>query len=67
MGTGGQRPLECSRSTSDCPDGEPAKGQKLLAPKALAAGPDGSVFLADYNLIRRILPDGTVDTLLKLK
>ncbi len=65
MGTGEQRPLDCF-SSGDCLDG-PATRQRLLGPKALTSGPDGSVFVADYNLIRKISPDGTATTLLKLK
>lgn len=63
MGDGQQRRLECS--SSECEG--PAKRKSLLGPKSLAVGPDGSIFVADYNLIRRIDPDGTVTTLLKIK
>jgi hypothetical protein len=62
MGTGAPRPLECP----DC-NGPAAAGRALLAPKSLAAGPDGSLYVADHNLIRRIGPDGVVTTLLQLK
>ena len=61
MGDGEQRPVDCPRC-----DGEATK-QRLLAPKALTSAPDGSVFVADYNLIRRISPDGIVSSLLRLK
>ncbi len=60
MGDGHQRPLECT----DC-DGIAAK-QRLLAPVALAAGPDGSLYVGDFNYIRRIMTDGTVKTVVKL-
>ena len=63
MGDGEQRQI-------DCPDGGcdgPAQVQRLLAPKAVAAAPDGSVYVADYNLLRRITPDGHVTSLLRLK
>lgn len=66
MGSGEQRSLTCL-SEGSCSNGQPAIRQNLLAPKSLAAGADGSVYMADYDLIRRIQPDGTVDTLLKLK
>jgi hypothetical protein len=62
MGTGSPRPLDCP----DC-NGPAAAGRALLAPKSLAAGPDGSLYVADHNLIRRIGPDGIVTTLLQLK
>ena len=65
MGTGGTRSLDCLAS-GDCPNG-PALKQKLLGPKALASAPDGSVYVADYNLIRRITPNGEASTMLKLK
>lgn len=60
MGDGHQRPLECA----DC-DGVAAK-QRLLAPVALAASPDGSLYVGDFNYIRRIMTDGTVKTVVKL-
>ncbi|CAH1776702.1 unnamed protein product [Owenia fusiformis] len=47
-GTGNQRNPECD----DC-DGK-ATEQKLLAPVALANGLDGSLYVGDYNFIRKI-------------
>jgi hypothetical protein len=61
MGDGYQRLLDCV----DC-DGQASK-QRLLSPVALAASPDGSVFVGDFNLVRRILADGTVKTVVRLK
>lgn len=60
MGDGHQRPLDCA----DC-DGVATK-QRLLAPVALAAGADGSLYVGDFNYIRRIKTDGTVKTVVKL-
>ncbi|KAI4462797.1 teneurin and n-acetylglucosamine-1-phosphodiester alpha-n-acetylglucosaminidase [Holotrichia oblita] len=60
MGDGHQRPLDCS----DC-EGQASK-QRLLAPVALAAAPDGSIFVGDFNLVRKILTDGTVRTIVRL-
>uniref|UniRef100_A0A1A9WCA4 Tenascin-like protein n=1 Tax=Glossina brevipalpis TaxID=37001 RepID=A0A1A9WCA4_9MUSC len=60
MGDGHQRPLECM----DC-EGLALK-QRLLAPVALAASPDGSFYVGDFNYIRRIMTDGTVRTVVKL-
>ncbi|XP_074109179.1 teneurin transmembrane protein Ten-m isoform X3 [Cotesia typhae] len=60
MGDGHQRPLDCF----DC-DGQASK-QRLLAPVALAASPDGAIFVGDFNLIRKILVDGTVKTVVRL-
>ncbi|KYN06967.1 Teneurin-3 [Cyphomyrmex costatus] len=60
MGDGHQRPLECY----DC-DGQASK-QRLLAPVALATAADGSIFVGDFNLVRKILVDGTVRTVVRL-
>ncbi|XP_058456897.1 teneurin-m isoform X2 [Malaya genurostris] len=60
MGDGHQRPLDCT----DC-NGVASK-QRLLAPVALAAAPDGSLYVGDFNYIRRIMIDGTVKTVVKL-
>nr|XP_050846417.1 teneurin-m isoform X5 [Vespula vulgaris] len=60
MGDGHQRPLDCY----DC-DGQASK-QRLLAPVALATAPDGSIFVGDFNLVRKILVDGTVRTIVRL-
>nr|CAD7459023.1 unnamed protein product [Timema tahoe] len=60
MGDGHQRPLDCF----EC-DGQATK-QRLLAPVALASAPDGSIFVGDFNLVRRILVDGTVRTIVRL-
>ncbi|CAG7727590.1 unnamed protein product [Allacma fusca] len=38
----------------------------LLSPIALATGPDGSLYVGDFNLIRRITPDGRIYTILQL-
>ena len=62
LGNGLQRPLECSSSTCH---GQ-ALDQKLLSPVSVVAGADGSIFVGDFDLIRRIMPDGMVVTLLKL-
>lgn len=61
MGDGHQRPLDCN----DC-DGLASK-QRLLAPVALTASADGSIFVGDFNLVRKILTDGTVRTIVRLK
>jgi len=52
MGDGKRRNIECADAT--CHSG-PAEEQKLLSPVALAAASDGSIFVGDYNLIRRII------------
>lgn len=62
MGDGRQRELECGDECYGV-----ASKQRLLAPVALAAAPDGSIFVGDFNLVRKISPDGTVRTVVKLK
>lgn len=60
MGDGQQRPLYCAYCNG------PVREQRLLAPVALASGADGSIFVGDFNLIRRISPSGTVTTIVEL-
>ncbi|XP_034250662.1 teneurin-m isoform X4 [Thrips palmi] len=63
LGDGHQRSVECPECEGEAPAGA---GQRLLAPVALAAAPDGSLFVGDFNLVRRILVDGTVRTVVRL-
>ena len=59
MGNGDQRPMDCV--SPECSNG-PAEKQKLLGPKSITASPDGALYVADYNIIRKISPDSTVKT-----
>lgn len=61
MGDGHQRPLD----STDC-EGQASK-QRLLAPVALASSPDGSLFVGDFDLVRKIQTDGIVRTIVRLK
>ncbi|XP_041973220.1 teneurin-m isoform X2 [Aricia agestis] len=61
MGDGHQRALQCSPGCEG-----PAKRLRLLAPAALASSPDGALYVGDFNLVRKILTDGSVRTLVKL-
>ncbi|XP_063380055.1 teneurin-m isoform X4 [Cydia fagiglandana] len=60
MGDGRQRGLECAECSGA------ARRRRLLAPVALAAGPEGALYVGDFNLVRKIKPDGDVVTLVKL-
>lgn len=62
MGDGRQRALECGNECMGA-----ARRQRLLAPVALATAPDGSLFVGDFNLVRKIGTDGSVRTVVKLK
>ncbi|XP_037070352.1 teneurin-a-like [Pollicipes pollicipes] len=44
-----------------------ANSSRLLTPVALATGADGSVYVGDFNLIRRVTPAGGVFTVAELK
>ncbi|CAG2169498.1 unnamed protein product, partial [Oppiella nova] len=60
MGDGQQRPLHCPYCNGI------AKNQRLLAPVSLASAPDGSTYVGDFNLVRRIKTDGSVQTVIEL-
>ncbi|KAA0203175.1 hypothetical protein HAZT_HAZT011067, partial [Hyalella azteca] len=59
-GSGAKRPFSCRHCEGV------ARDAQLLAPTALAAAPDGSIYVGDFNLIRRITPDGKIQTVLQL-
>ena len=65
VGNGQPRPAECGKGGALC-EGKAAT-QSLLAPKSLTVGPDGSVYVADFDLIRKISTNGEVRTVKKLK
>jgi len=46
-------------------DGGPATQARLMMPRGLALGPDGSLYIAepDGNRVRRVAPDGTISTI----
>ncbi|KAK5970112.1 hypothetical protein GCK32_011451, partial [Trichostrongylus colubriformis] len=60
VGTSKRRQLECQNCNG------PASQAKLFRPSTLAHGLDGSVFIGDHNLVRRIGPDGQITTVLSL-
>jgi hypothetical protein len=53
LGTGAQRDFACQQ-----PDCMGVGGSSLLSIVSMAAGPDGSLYIGDYNLIRRVWPTG---------
>uniref|UniRef100_A0ABI7W504 Teneurin transmembrane protein 1 n=1 Tax=Felis catus TaxID=9685 RepID=A0ABI7W504_FELCA len=61
MGNGHQRSVACTNCNG------PAHNNKLFAPVALASGPDGSVYVGDFNFIRRIFPSGNSVSILELR
>uniref|UniRef100_A0A8C9TS29 Teneurin-3 n=1 Tax=Scleropages formosus TaxID=113540 RepID=A0A8C9TS29_SCLFO len=61
MGNGRRRSISCPSCNGQ------ADGNKLLAPVALASGSDGSLFVGDFNYIRRIFPSGNVTSVMELR
>ncbi|XP_065267170.1 teneurin-1 isoform X4 [Emys orbicularis] len=61
MGNGHQRSVSCSNCHGL------ALSSKLFAPVALASGPDGSVYIGDFNFVRRIFPSGNSISILELR
>ncbi|XP_036595867.1 teneurin-1 isoform X5 [Trichosurus vulpecula] len=60
MGNGHQRSVACTSCNGL------AHNNKLFAPVALASGPDGSVYIGDFNFVRRIFPSGNSISILEL-
>uniref|UniRef100_A0A8D0H4F4 Teneurin-1 n=1 Tax=Sphenodon punctatus TaxID=8508 RepID=A0A8D0H4F4_SPHPU len=61
MGNGHQRSVSCANCNG------PAHNNKLFAPVAMASGPDGSVYIGDFNFVRRIFPSGNSVSILELR
>ncbi|XP_059765675.1 teneurin-3 isoform X2 [Balaenoptera ricei] len=61
MGNGRRRSISCPSCNG------PADGNKLLAPVALACGIDGSLYVGDFNYVRRMRPSGNVTSVLELR
>lgn len=62
VGTGQRRALDCGTGCSGT-----TEEATLMAPTALASGPDGSIYVGDFNLVRRITPEQQVFTILELR
>ncbi|XP_067852200.1 teneurin-2 [Heptranchias perlo] len=61
MGNGRRRSISCPSCNGL------ADGNKLLAPVALAVGIDGSLYIGDFNFIRRVFPAKNVTSILELR
>ncbi|KAL0972664.1 hypothetical protein UPYG_G00192610 [Umbra pygmaea] len=61
MGNGRRRSISCPSCNGL------ADGNKLLAPVALACGSDGSLYVGDFNYVRRIFNTGNVTSVLELR
>ncbi|XP_039204685.1 teneurin-1 isoform X3 [Crotalus tigris] len=61
MGNGHQRSVSCTNCNG------PSHSNKLFAPIALASGTDGSIYIGDFNFVRRLLPSGTSISILELR
>ena len=61
LGDGTRRTVDCGAQCEG-----PADQQTLLSPFAIVSTPDGSLYLGDFNLIRKINSEGQVRTILKL-
>ena len=62
LGTGSPRSLICL----ECQTSSPTRLAKILNPVAMAAADDGSLYVGDFNLVRRVTPEGRVYTVLQL-
>ncbi|MEQ2232265.1 Teneurin-4, partial [Ilyodon furcidens] len=61
IGNGRRRSISCPSCNGL------ADGNKLLAPVALACGSDGSLYVGDFNYVRRIFITGNVTSVLELR
>ncbi|XP_032993109.1 teneurin-1 isoform X9 [Lacerta agilis] len=61
MGNGHQRSVSCANCNG------PSHSSKLFAPVALASGTDGSIYIGDFNFVRRLLPSGNSISILELR
>ncbi|KAL8181067.1 UNVERIFIED_CONTAM: Teneurin-1 [Gekko kuhli] len=61
MGNGHQRSVSCTTCNG------PSHTSKLFAPVAMASGPDGSIYIGDFNFVRRLLPSGNAVSILELR
>ncbi|EFO27446.1 hypothetical protein LOAG_01036 [Loa loa] len=60
IGSDQQRPINCPFCDASAGDA------RLFRPDALCVGSDGSLYIGDYNLIRRLTPNGMLISVLEL-
>ena len=64
VGSGRKRPFQCG---SNC-EAQNAKTSDLMNVVSLTSGPDGSMYIGDYNLVRRVIPEtGETHTILEFE
>ena len=64
VGSGRKRPFQCG---SNC-EAQYAKTSDLMNVVSLTSGPDGSMYIGDYNLVRRVIPEtGETHTILEFE
>uniref|UniRef100_A0A8C5EPA1 Teneurin-4 n=1 Tax=Gouania willdenowi TaxID=441366 RepID=A0A8C5EPA1_GOUWI len=61
MGNGRRRSISCPSCNGL------ADGNKMMAPVALACASDGSLYVGDFNYVRRIFTTGNVTSILELR
>ncbi|XP_048370698.1 teneurin-1 [Sphaerodactylus townsendi] len=61
MGNGHQRSATCTTCNGL------SHSSKLFAPVAMASGTDGSIYIGDFNFVRRLLPSGNAVSILELR
>ena len=71
IGSGNKRPFKCGKNSMSSPSGcdeTRALKSSLMNVVSLTSGPDGSIYIGDYNLVRRVLPDtGKIHTILEFE
>jgi len=64
LGTGSQTPIAGNGVPVSAGDGGPAASAMLARSGPVEVTPDGAVLISDHARLRRIDPDGTIDTIL---
>jgi uncharacterized protein (TIGR03437 family) len=67
ISTGNWRTVAGTGTAGDTGDGGPATEALLNSPTGVAAGPDGSIYIADTfnHRVRRVGPDGVIETMVR--